>query len=148
MILFPSDHLSCTSPLQKRASHRARVDEQKMLSLRASHDLVFSDESIPVLEEEGNRLETVGDETGVGVFWKGRHTQMETRKDDSPERRFFTDKRESERVILPTRRRHKRREQGSFPNGGHPRDGLLAGQANPSWRALTMTCDRSRAPNL
>jgi hypothetical protein len=73
-----------------------------MLSLRASHDRVFSDESIPVLEEEGNRLETVGDETGVGVFWKG----------------------------------------------GYPRDELLAGQANPSWRALTMTCDRSRAPNL
>jgi hypothetical protein len=73
-----------------------------MLSLRASHDRVFSDESIPVLEEERNRLETVGDETGVGVFWKGRHL----------------------------------------------RDGLLAGQANPSWRALTMTCDRSRAPNL
>jgi hypothetical protein len=32
---------------------------------------VFSDESIPILEEEGNRLETVRDETGVGVFWKG-----------------------------------------------------------------------------
>jgi hypothetical protein len=54
---------------------------------------VFADESIPVLEEEGNRLETVGYETGVGIFWKGRHTEMETRKDDSPERRFFTDKR-------------------------------------------------------
>jgi len=60
-----------------------------MLPLRASQDRVFADESIPVLEEEGNRLEMVGDETGVGVFWKGRHTQMETRKDDSPKRRFF-----------------------------------------------------------
>ena len=29
--------------------------------------------------------------------------------------------------------------------GGYLRDGLLASQANPSWRALTMTCDRSRA---
>jgi hypothetical protein len=49
-----------------------------MLSLRASRDRVFSDESIPVLKEEENRLETVGDKTGVGVFWQSRHTQIET----------------------------------------------------------------------
>ncbi len=73
-----------------------------MLSQCASQDRVFSDESIPVLDEEGNRLEMVGDETGVGVFGKG----------------------------------------------GHLRDGLLASQANPNWRALTMTCDRSRTPNF
>jgi hypothetical protein len=36
---------------------------------------VFADESIPVLEEEGNRLKMARDETGVGVFWKGGHNR-------------------------------------------------------------------------
>jgi hypothetical protein len=40
-----------------------------MLPLHASQDDVFSDESILVLEEWGNRLETVEDATGDGVYF-------------------------------------------------------------------------------
>jgi len=39
-----------------------------MVSSRASQGNIFSDESILVLKEWGNRLETVEDATGDGVF--------------------------------------------------------------------------------
>src|SRR5439155_23185913 len=53
-------------------SHKPRR-RLKMLSLSTSRGSVFSDESILVLEEWGNHLETVEDATGDGVFWKDRH---------------------------------------------------------------------------